>query len=51
MTDHTHTLEYAGLVETRAVWRCVDPDCQFGYSRQLTGEERNELDLSEEEPG
>lgn len=50
VTDHLHTMKYAGLVETRAVWRRVEPDCQFSYSRQLTKEERAELEMSEEEP-
>lgn len=50
MTDHTHTMEYTGLVGTRAVWRCVNPSCEFSYSRQLTPEEREELEIPEEEP-
>lgn len=43
-------MEYAGLVDTRAVWRCVDPDCEFTDSRQLTESELDELELPEEEP-
>lgn len=50
LTDHTHTMEYAGLVDTRAVWRCVGLACEFSYSRQLTESELDELELPEEEP-
>lgn len=50
MTDHNHAMEFAGLVDTRAVWRCVDPACEFSYSRQLTESELDELELPAEEP-
>lgn len=50
MTDHTHTMKYAALVDTRAVWRCVDPDCDFSYSRQLTESELGRVGASREEP-
>lgn len=50
MTDYTHTMAYAELMDTRAVWRCVEPDCEFSYSRQLTESELDESELPEEEP-
>lgn len=43
-------MEYDGLVEPRAVWRCVDAEFEFSYSRQLTVDERQKLEIPEEEP-
>lgn len=45
MTDHSHAMEHAGLVETRAVRRCVAAPCELSYTSQPTEEEQNESKL------